>query len=935
MLKRYIALLAALILTIGCFGAYALEFNDPVEYVNSDEFRFVKAFDLMPVCNYDDFQPDKTLNRAEFARILCAVAGLNPTTGGNEFVDITGNEYEGYICAANKMGVMIGVDKYTFLPDSSITLEQALKTVVSLLGYDVQAQLKGGFPMGYYTVAASLDLTDGLVGAGSEPATRGDITRILYNARDVELLDIVSVGENITYESSEDNTFLSYYLGVENVLGVVTDNGVTALRGETALNGNRIKIDGVEYKVSSLNEVRGYIGRYVEAYYTLDDNSAADTIVYIHEDKVRKADEKHFEIDDFIRLDGRNIIYDKDNKSNRIALSATANIIYNGKAEKVITEDMFDYDYGSVTYIPGADDNSDTIIIEGFITWYIDSVDREMEIARATKASEPIDGKYQISVPEDEVGVTIFIEDEYGISGSFAEIMRYSVIDISKNGEVMYIKVAPLEAGDGQITSITEVDSEIFLTFASGEELKLSPYYAATDDYASVDVGGVYYIYKNSFGDIAALVLVENASLNVGYLIGVAVDSGISSKGKIKIVTTENKIEVLNVEGEIKWSDEENNSSKEKFTDIADELSSYVGPINYSINGDNKVSLIYLPVAQGNDREMGRLGHIYSGDPGYKDTTMRNFGTDLVCDVNVNAFATYGGETADEDRYRYGNAHTVGFGDVTVIDAYNYEPISLYADFITFTKAGAADTIVDIGQTCVMIKNTGKKVIYNDEECIKLEGYNLGSFKDVSYYITEEEMTGIKDTVGYRDDYTLQKGDIIILTPAAGDANRIDAMRLLWRSDMDNPVDAENGRKGGIAGGLGYYDSTQPGRSNPYIAYNSGGSAIINNQVKNIVWNGYVYYVDNKGGLVVSTKDLSFGTIEDGWDDSKHYKIAVSPNGGRYAFVTYKDGKIICREGTLSDIRSYLVDGNECSRVISLMNYAKSDRVIIINGEME
>ncbi len=934
MLKKYTALLVALILIVSCSAAYGAEFNDPAEYISSDEFRFVKAFDLMPVCSYDDFQPDKSLTRAEFARILCAIAGLNPTMGGNEFVDIAGNEYEGYICAANNAGLMVGVDKYTFLADNEITLEQALKTIVSLLGYRVQAELKGGYPVGYYTVAQDLDLTDGLTGAGNAPATRGDITRIIYNARNVELLETVSMGKSITYDTSEDRTFLSVYLGVKHVKGVVTDNGITGLRGETEGTSKRIKINDVAYAVSDLSEVRTYIGRYVEAYHTIN-GSGAETIVYIHPDKELAEDEEAFDISDFSKIDGRTVVYFSGNGTKKINLSATANIIYNGKAAKALTADMFDYDYGTVTYIPKTPDGSDTLIIEGFITWYIDSVDRELEIARATKASEPIDGKYQLSVPADQIGKTIFIEDEYGISGDFAEITRFSVIDICKNDDVMYIRVAPLEASDGQITAMSKSDSGTYLTFADGRSARVSPYYASTEDFETVKMSNVYYIYTNSFGDVAALVLSDNASLSVGYLIGVAMDGGLSSKGKIKILSTANQIEVLTVEDEIKWSDTANNTSKEEFANIAGELSSYTGPINYSVNGDGNVSLIYLPVAMGNDREMGRLGHIYSGDPGYKDSTMRNFGTDLACDVNVNAFATYGSETVDEDRYRYGNAHTVGFGDVTVIDAYNYEPISLYADFITFTKEGSTDSIVDVGQTCVMIKSTGKKVIYNDEECIELEGYNLGRFENVSYYVTEEEMTGIKDTMGYRDDYILQKGDIILLTAKASDATRVEAMRLLWRSDMDNPIDAVNGRKGGIAGGLGYNDSTQPGRSNPYIAYNSGGSAIINNQVKNIVWNGYVYYVDNKGSLVVSTKDLSFGTIEDGWDDSKHYKIAVTPNGGRYAFVSYKDDEIICREGTLSDVRSYLVDGNDCSRVISLMNYAKADRVIIINGEME
>ena len=45
-----------------------------------------------------------------------------------------------------------------------------------------------------------------------------------------------------------------------------------------------------------------------------------------------------------------------------------------------------------------------------------------------------------------------------------------------------------------------------------------------------------------------------------------------------------------------------------------------------------------------------------------------------------------------------------------------------------------------------------------------------------------------------------------------------------------------------------------------------------------------------------------------------------------------KDGDVIVRAARLSDIRSYLRDGKECSRVLFMTNYGRVDTTIIING---
>ncbi len=932
--KKVISLLLVLVLSFATgISSVNAEYNNPILYVNSDEYRFVKAFDLMPVCNYDDFQPDKHITRAEFARILCALGNIEPTEGGNDFVDISLNEYKGYISAVNNSKMMVGTDKYTFMPDKQITINEAIKTIVVLLGYDVVAVSKGGYPTGYLSVAHSLKLLNGITTPTTSFATKGDITRIIYNARNVEIMDIISVGDYIEYGTDSDKTLLTVYHGIDYANGLMTDNGITALRGTTQGGNGRIKINNTFYMIDDVSSVRDYIGRYVEVYYTYENDNNISEIRYIQLDNAKKESEITFDISDFKKLSDRKLDYEvESDKIKTIKMSNTLSIIYNNKASKTLSEDMFDYDYGTVTYVPADYDNSDVLIIEGFVSWYIQSLDRDTETVRTTAMCEKIDNSYTLNIPEDKIGETIFIEDEHGLSAGIDDITRYSVIDISKNDDVMHIKIAPLVATDKKVNGITRSEDETIIIFDDSEE-KVSPYYSTTEDFSTVESGCIYYVYTNSFGDIAALVLVENLSLEAGYLIGADDFGTFGDDGKIKILTKDNKIEIFDVNEKINFSDNLNNTSKLNFSDVISTLQAYDGPVNYKLNENNVVTAIYLPVELNKDREPGRLGIIFEGVPPYRQA--RNFGTKVLFDKNSNIFTVYESESEDEKRYRCVDISTTSNDIKDVITAYNDEPGSLYADFFSMKIQGAtANPKISSTSTLIMISDINAKAFYNDEIYTVVRGSNLGNYKDVTLYISDEDMTAVSTTTTSTETFDLKKGDIILCTLMASDTNIIERARLLWRSDMPNQIDAQKGRKGGIAGNIGYYDSTRSSQSNPYIMY-GGGDALSYNTAQHTVWSGYVYYADKNGGIVLSTKDLSFGNIDDDWDDTKHKMATFFPNSGKYSLVSYRGDNIICREGSSSDIRSYMVDGNEASRAIVLMNYAESNRIIIINGEME
>ncbi|MEQ3354014.1 S-layer homology domain-containing protein [Aedoeadaptatus acetigenes] len=78
------------------------------------------------ISGYKDgsFKPHQSITRAEFARILAAYAGLEPTEG-NSFTDVKKNHWaKGYIGAVGQAGIMTGNGKGRFNPSAKITRQE-------------------------------------------------------------------------------------------------------------------------------------------------------------------------------------------------------------------------------------------------------------------------------------------------------------------------------------------------------------------------------------------------------------------------------------------------------------------------------------------------------------------------------------------------------------------------------------------------------------------------------------------------------------------------------------------------------------------------------------------------------------------------------------------------------------------------------------------
>lgn len=147
------------------------------------------------------FNLDRTVTRGEFAAVVCRSLGLKDMEKTKtEFADVPVDRPDsGYIQAAWQMGIINGDTSTTFSPDSFITGEQAVKMMVTALGYRPIAEERGGYPIGYMTVAAQEGVVKGINMKTGDYIKSGDLVNLVYNALNVPLVEQTGFGQVVEY----------------------------------------------------------------------------------------------------------------------------------------------------------------------------------------------------------------------------------------------------------------------------------------------------------------------------------------------------------------------------------------------------------------------------------------------------------------------------------------------------------------------------------------------------------------------------------------------------------------------------------------------------------------------------------------------------------------------------------------------------------------
>lgn len=276
MIKRIISLFVAIVLALPVLFTVALASDDDIQSISFEQI--CSLFDYLDVIeknNISSNRLDEPITRAEFASYVAAFLKFDNTLirGERYYIDVDKSHWAySSVNYLLNMGYLSLPDDRLFRPEDNIELSEACKILLALLGYEDLACAKGGYPVGYSTVAKELGMLKGL---SSDRFTYKDALKLLYSAAASEVYDVESIkangddGRTVYYTKRTDDTLLSVYHDIYFVRDVVNAANQISIRNNSAAADNKIVIGDIAMEIDG-RDYYSFLGRNVNAFYKID-----------------------------------------------------------------------------------------------------------------------------------------------------------------------------------------------------------------------------------------------------------------------------------------------------------------------------------------------------------------------------------------------------------------------------------------------------------------------------------------------------------------------------------------------------------------------------------------------------------------------------------------------------------------------------------------
>ena len=214
-LKRALSLAVASVMLLGMMvvGTGAAGYSDVSSEDNQEAIEVLQAVSIMSGDDQGNFNPDKSVTRAEMAVIMTKVLDLNTgnySVSAMPFTDVP-DWAKSYVAAIYAEGVTGGISETEYGTDYPITAAQAALMLMKALGYfQYQSDLADGWLLATIRQAGRIDLFEGIDAGAEEALTRNEVAQLVLNtlearmveptgSQGVQIGDVV-VGSTIKYE---------------------------------------------------------------------------------------------------------------------------------------------------------------------------------------------------------------------------------------------------------------------------------------------------------------------------------------------------------------------------------------------------------------------------------------------------------------------------------------------------------------------------------------------------------------------------------------------------------------------------------------------------------------------------------------------------------------------------------------------------------------
>lgn len=587
-MKRLMAFLLCVVIAFASISGFALDEEELIVTKNKgDNILFLTNLGILNSTPVDGNAP---VTRAELAkmfyRILISKNVPDYSESAVRFNDVAESDMEA-VNAVASLGIMGGYGNDVFGSTHNVTYAQAVKSMVSFLGYTVKAESKGGWPAGYWTTALELKLLINAPADMNSIITYNGIADLFRYAAEASVMDTFG---NDTHTVAKDITYISRYYNIVRTSAVITANSITDFDGDT-LNYGQIKADGVLMTVNETTvSVGDYIGQKVELFCVLNGGKYEVVHYELGENNVTVLNS-----DDIVSASYSEYVYESETgKEKKVKLAERAIVVYNNSVAtsyglNVInpySDGRFD---GIVKCVDNDGDNrADVIFVEAYETMVVGSV-KDGIITPTVRQGDPIDlNDY------DDNNVNFMNVAGQAISKDDIEagdILTY-YRDLNNKVTTVYVTV---ESSSGKIDYIEKQGNVVKKVSIGGIEYECSNGVSRNSDNEKLAPGMFVTVYFDRYGKVSDLEI----SVFEGEL-GLIVDHKPDSRGLIdsyivKIFGADAKFKTFKLADKIKFNEESPIKPEDFLSKFGTEATSGKikrQVIKYSTNADGELNKV-------------------------------------------------------------------------------------------------------------------------------------------------------------------------------------------------------------------------------------------------------------------------------------------------------------------------------------------------------
>lgn len=496
---------ALLVTTFVPFAAFAGE-GEASDVSHAKAVQTLKRLDMLG----EEFSGAEKIKFGEFLGLAMKLTGITdvPASTSSPYSDVTDSEkYYSEVIHATNMGIVSGYGDGTLGYAENITSGRASKILVSILGYEPHAIVKGGYPAGYTIVAGNIGVFDELALDANTPLTWDQAAQMVYNCLEIEILQPESYPTE-SYVTIDGENPLTKWMKIKRLEGIVTANSLTTVSGGEGEEEGYVTIDGVRFMENG-TMASSYIGCKVNAYYK-EITSAKLELLEVSLDAEAIIWEISGEDIDEAATTASKIYYYEGNssKAEDVSIEDGAFISYNFKKyEGAPSAELFTPENGAVTLIDSdGNKKADAVYVTESVTYVVEEV-------------RPANGFVKDLYNQEDLRLDTAINDELvfvvlkdGVEVSVSDIKVNDVLTVTKSEDGNYISV---EIGykrargtlDGMGTDYLEIKGEKYNIVKQNQ-----------DKFTSDLLGKEITILFDKYLNAAGYLLSQTSGLDYGYL---------------------------------------------------------------------------------------------------------------------------------------------------------------------------------------------------------------------------------------------------------------------------------------------------------------------------------------------------------------------------------------------------------------------------------